>query len=73
VGFRGTGKTVLTTKFVEGSFIERHEATIEGTYRKMIRFRRIHFSTEIVDTAGMVSLAFLSITITRVICLVDTS
>lgn len=55
VGYRGTGKTVLTTKFVEDTFSERHEATIEGTYRKIIRFRKVHFSTDIVDTAGMVS------------------
>ena len=55
LGFRAVGKTSLTTQFVQGTFGERYDPTIENTYHKTIRFRRVHFSTDIVDTAGMVS------------------
>jgi hypothetical protein len=34
----------------------RYDPTIESTYHKTIRFRKVHFATDIVDTAGMVSL-----------------
>jgi Ras homolog enriched in brain len=55
LGYRAVGKTVLTTKFVEDEFLERYDPTIENTYRKTIRFRKVQFATDIVDTAGMVS------------------
>lgn len=32
----------------------RYDPTIESTQHKTIRFRRVHFATNIVDTAGMV-------------------
>jgi len=43
----------LSTQFVQGTFGERYDPTIENTYHKTIRFRRVHFATDIVDTAGM--------------------
>ena len=61
LGFRAVGKTSLTTQFIEGRFLpDRYDPTIENTYRKTIRFKKIHFSTEIVDTAGMDEYARLS-------------
>jgi hypothetical protein len=33
-----------------------YDPTIESTYHKTIRFRKVHFATDIVDTAGMVNL-----------------
>jgi Ras family protein len=54
LGDRGVGKTTLTMCFVDGRFKERYDPTIEATYRKTIRFKRIHFLTEILDTAGLV-------------------
>jgi Ras homolog enriched in brain len=37
-------------------FSIRYDPTIESTHHKTIRFRKVHFATDIVDTAGMVSL-----------------
>ena len=31
-----------------------YDPTIESTHHKTIRFRKVHFATDIVDTAGMV-------------------
>jgi Ras family len=54
LGFRGVGKTSLTNSFVTGKFSDVYDPTIEGTHHKAIRFRKVHFATDIVDTAGMV-------------------
>jgi ribosome biogenesis GTPase A len=54
LGFRAVGKSSLTNSFVTGSFSEAYDPTIEFTHQKVIRFRRVHFATDIVDTAGMV-------------------
>lgn len=54
LGFRAVGKTSLTTQFVSGTFANgRYDPTIENTYHKTVRFRRVHFATDVVDTAGM--------------------
>lgn len=53
LGFRAVGKTSLTTSFVCGTFDENYDPTIENTHQKTIRFRKVHFATDIVDTAGM--------------------
>ena len=55
LGFRAVGKTSLTSSFVSGSPppTAAYDPTIENTYHKTIRFRRVHFATDIVDTAGM--------------------
>ena len=38
----------------------RYDPTIESTHHKTIRFRRVHFATDIVDTAGMDEFSRLS-------------
>lgn len=53
LGFRAVGKTSLTNAFVSGTFAETYDPTIESTHHKTIRFRKVHFATDIVDTAGM--------------------
>jgi len=53
LGFRAVGKTSLTNAFVSGTFAETYDPTIENTHHKTIRFRKVHFATDIVDTAGM--------------------
>jgi GTPase SAR1 family protein len=55
LGFRAVGKSSLTHAFVTGSFSDQYDPTIESTHHKTIRFRKVHFATDIVDTAGMVS------------------
>jgi GTPase SAR1 family protein len=54
LGFRGVGKSSLINSFVSGTFSEGYDPTIESTHHKTIRFRKVHFATDIVDTAGMV-------------------
>mmetsp|Transcript_6140 Transcript_6140/g.8887 ORF Transcript_6140/g.8887 Transcript_6140/m.8887 type:complete len:191 (+) Transcript_6140:190-762(+) len=53
LGFRAVGKTSLTNAFVSGTFTDSYDPTIENTHHKTIRFRKVHFATDIVDTAGM--------------------
>mmetsp|Transcript_23444 Transcript_23444/g.33616 ORF Transcript_23444/g.33616 Transcript_23444/m.33616 type:complete len:191 (+) Transcript_23444:95-667(+) len=53
LGFRAVGKSSLTNAFVSGTFAETYDPTIEATHHKTIRFRKVHFATDIVDTAGM--------------------
>jgi len=53
LGFRAVGKTSLTNAFVSGTFSDNYDPTIENTHHKTIRFRKVHFATDIVDTAGM--------------------
>ena len=54
LGFRAVGKTSLTNAFVSGTFSDNYDPTIENTHHKTIRFRKVHFATDIIDTAGMV-------------------
>lgn len=54
LGFRAVGKSALTNSFVTGTFSEVYDPTIETTHHKTIRFKKVHFATDIVDTAGMV-------------------
>ena len=53
LGFRAVGKSSLTNAFVSGTFSEQYDPTIEATHHTTIRFRKVHFATDIVDTAGM--------------------
>jgi len=60
LGFRAVGKSSLTNAFVSGTFAETYDPTIESTHHKTIRFRKVHFATDIVDTAGMDEFSRLS-------------
>ena len=43
----------LPLNFRTGTFTDVYHPTIETTHSKTIRFRKVHFATDIVDTAGM--------------------
>lgn len=43
-----------------------YDPTIESTHHKTIRFRKVHFATDIVDTAGMVRMTIPSIRLSRI-------
>mmetsp|Transcript_36534 Transcript_36534/g.76692 ORF Transcript_36534/g.76692 Transcript_36534/m.76692 type:complete len:192 (-) Transcript_36534:483-1058(-) len=60
LGFRAVGKTSLTNAFVSGTFSDNYDPTIENTHHKTIRFRKVHFATDIIDTAGMDEYSSLS-------------
>mmetsp|Transcript_16053 Transcript_16053/g.64844 ORF Transcript_16053/g.64844 Transcript_16053/m.64844 type:complete len:243 (-) Transcript_16053:1270-1998(-) len=40
-------------RFVKNRFAAAYDPTIENTFNKKIRFKRVHFATEIVDAAGI--------------------
>lgn len=52
-----TGKSSLTVQFVDDHFVESYYPTIENTFSKRIRWKGQEFLTEIIDTAGQVSVA----------------
>jgi GTPase SAR1 family protein len=64
LGFRAVGKTSLTNAFVSGTFSDNYDPTIENTHHKTIRFRKVHFATDIIDTAGMVSSMIYGLNVT---------
>ena len=47
-----TGKSSLTVRFVEGTFVETYYPTIENTFSRPLKYKGQDFTTEIVDTAG---------------------
>ena len=47
--------THCSSVVVSGTFSDNYDPTIENTHHKTIRFRKVHFATDIIDTAGMVS------------------
>mmetsp|Transcript_24792 Transcript_24792/g.51551 ORF Transcript_24792/g.51551 Transcript_24792/m.51551 type:complete len:195 (+) Transcript_24792:48-632(+) len=53
LGFRSVGKSSIINSFTTGTFSDRYVPTIETHTTKTIRFRKVHFATDIVDTAGM--------------------
>ncbi|KAM6039135.1 GTPase RhebL1 [Chlamydotis macqueenii] len=52
LGYRAVGKTSLAHQFVEGTFVECYEPTVESTYSKMVVVGKDEFQLQLVDTAG---------------------
>ncbi|EEQ29111.1 GTP-binding protein [Microsporum canis] len=52
VGSRAVGKSSLTVRFVEGTFVDNYYPTIENTFNRTIKHKGQDYMTEIVDTAG---------------------
>ncbi|KAJ5073688.1 gtp-binding protein rheb [Anaeramoeba ignava] len=52
LGFRGVGKTSITTRFISGFFEKKYQPTIENSYKKTIEFFGNEYLVEIVDTPG---------------------
>lgn len=53
LGYHGVGKTCLAMRFASGRFTKVYDPTIENTFARKLRLKRAHFTTEIVDAAGM--------------------
>lgn len=51
------GKSSLTVRFVEHHFVESYYPTIENTFSRIIKHNGQDYATEIVDTAGQVSIS----------------
>jgi len=52
LGSGGVGKSALTIQFVQGTFVDKYDPTIEDCYRKLIEVDGEHYMLEILDTAG---------------------
>ncbi|KAF2071634.1 hypothetical protein CYY_007060 [Polysphondylium violaceum] len=53
LGASGVGKTSLTTRFVNGEFVENYDPTIEDLYRKVIETNKgENYMMEIMDISG---------------------
>lgn len=53
MGAGGVGKTSMIKQFVENSFDEMYEPTIEEIHRKTLKYKEQQCMVEIADTAGM--------------------
>jgi len=52
LGSGGVGKSALTLQFVNGTFIEQYDPTMEDCYRKQVQVDDELAMVEILDTAG---------------------
>ncbi|KAJ2507863.1 Ras GTPase ras2, partial [Coemansia sp. RSA 2049] len=52
LGSGGVGKSMLTTKYINGTFSEEYDPTIEDSYRKQCDVDGEPCMLEILDTAG---------------------
>ncbi|XP_075240031.1 ras-related protein Rap-2a-like [Convolutriloba macropyga] len=52
MGSGGVGKSALTIQFVQGTFTEKYDPTIEDFYRKQMYVGEDPVTLEILDTAG---------------------
>ncbi|KAI9504016.1 Ras GTPase [Coemansia spiralis] len=52
LGSGGVGKSMLTTKYINGTFSEEYDPTIEDSYRKQCKVDGQTCMLEILDTAG---------------------
>jgi len=52
IGSGGVGKSALTIKFIQNTFVEKYDPTIEDSYRKQIDVDGSAVMLDITDTAG---------------------
>jgi len=52
VGSGGVGKSALTVRFIQGTFVKRYDPTIEDSYRKQVEVDKRACMLDIMDTAG---------------------
>ena len=54
MGPSGVGKTAISIRFLQDSFIPKYDPTVEDSYRKNVQIDSVHYLVEILDTAGNV-------------------
>eukprot|EP01112_Ceratiomyxa_fruticulosa_P000182 TRINITY_DN10194_c0_g1_i1.p1 TRINITY_DN10194_c0_g1~~TRINITY_DN10194_c0_g1_i1.p1 ORF type:complete len:150 (-),score=8.17 TRINITY_DN10194_c0_g1_i1:53-502(-) len=59
VGAGGVGKSSLVVRFIQGSFIQKYEPTVEDSYRKMVEVDKKPYILNLYDTAGQESYSAL--------------
>jgi len=52
VGAGGVGKSALTVRFIQGTFVQKYDPTIEDSYRKQVEIDGKACMLDIMDTAG---------------------
>jgi len=52
VGAGGVGKSALTVRFIQGTFVQKYDPTIEDSYRKQVEIASKACVLDIMDTAG---------------------
>eukprot|EP00736_Rhodelphis_marinus_P008771 Rmarinus@m.24981 len=52
VGSGGVGKSAITVQFIQGTFLEKYDPTIEDSYRKQIDVDGKACLLDVLDTAG---------------------
>ncbi|KAH0789619.1 Ras family GTPase [Histomonas meleagridis] len=53
LGLGAVGKSCLSIRFVQNTFMTEYEPTISNTYKKAITLNNQQYSLDILDTAGM--------------------
>jgi small GTP-binding protein len=53
LGLGAVGKSALSIRFVQGTFVADYEPTIQNTYRKTVTVDGKTYAIDILDTAGM--------------------
>jgi len=59
VGAGATGKTQAIERYAQGSYIDKYDPTIEGSYTADVRFGDQSFAVDLLDTAGQEEYAAL--------------
>jgi len=52
LGAGGTGKSALTVRFIQGTFVVNYDPTIEDSYRKQLEVDNEQCIIDVMDTAG---------------------
>lgn len=65
LGLGAVGKSCLSIRFVQGTFVVDYEPTISNTYKKTITVDGTSYTLDILDTAGMETQESLKPTVYR--------
>eukprot|EP01111_Echinosteliopsis_oligospora_P008471 TRINITY_DN2416_c0_g1_i1.p1 TRINITY_DN2416_c0_g1~~TRINITY_DN2416_c0_g1_i1.p1 ORF type:complete len:196 (-),score=39.60 TRINITY_DN2416_c0_g1_i1:88-675(-) len=52
VGAGGVGKSAITVRFIQGTFVQKYDPTIEDSYRKQVEIDAKACMLDVMDTAG---------------------
>lgn len=60
MGYSRVGKSSLTIQFVNNNFPDSYEPTIASTFIKRFQINNVHYSLEVMDTAGQDEYSIMS-------------
>ena len=53
LGYAAVGKSAISYRFIQGTFVEVYDPTIENIYTKTVDIDGKSYSLDLLDTAGM--------------------